>query len=724
LIIQDVKEMKILNKMLLSFVSIVLIFGIITTFAASLDSERELKNINILYEERGISIAKTIDASITSDSQIHNDSQTIVDRLMASNLGVAMINIHGKAPDGTKMPGYWKGYWVLASSTKSNVHLPSNAVDLAAMGTNKNILASYNENGKPIIHVTYPLHDPSGKVIATAEIEFDMSAIQSQMLIKKMNDMQIALILTLLAIIATIFRHKETLDNLENLVKERTSELEAAFNSLKESEKSLAEAQQMAHTGNWNWDIQTNKLYWSDEMYSIFGFNPKDFEVTSDLFLTYVHSNDRDYVNNSIKKSLNGEPFDIDFRIMRSDRSERAVHGKTEVIFDENNIPIRLKGTVQDITERKKSEEKIRNLANIVESSSDAIITVSLEGIITSWNKGAEQVYGYSAEEISGKSVSLLAPSNLGGETKEIVERIKQRENINNYETLRLRKDEKIIDVSLTLSPVYDLYGKLTVISIIGRDITKRVEAEKALAEIEIARKQEIHHRIKNNLQVISSLLDLQAEKFGNIECIKYSDVLEAFRESQDRVISMALIHEELYKGGGFETLNFSQYVEELSEKLLQTYSIGNNDISLKMDMVENAFFDMDTAVPLGIIINELVSNSLKHAFQGRDNGEIQIKLQREEIESYLKSVNENIKSTTFELTVSDNGVGIPENVDFEELDSLGLQLVSSLVAQLDGELEIKRNNGTEFTIWFTVKEKNNPASLAVPQLIYKAGSV
>ncbi|MDQ1254088.1 MAG: hypothetical protein QG646_3308 [Euryarchaeota archaeon] len=694
------------------------------TLAASLDSEREMKNINILYEERGISIAKTIDASITSDTQLHNDSQTIVDRLMASSMSMSMINIHGKAPDGIKIPGYWRGYWTLASSTRSNVHLPSNAVDLAAMDTNKYILASYNENGKPIIHVTYPLHDQSGKAIATAEIEFDMSAIQSQMLVKKTNNMLIALFLTLLAILATIVKHKDNLDNLENLVKERTSKLEAAFNSLKESEKSLTEAQHMAYIGNWNWDIQTNKLYWSNEIYSIFGLNPDEFEITYDLFLTHVHTDDRANLTNSLKNTLNGEPLDIDFRIITPDGSERAVHGKAEVILDERNIPIQMKGTVQDITERKKSEEKIRNLANIVESSSDAIITISLEGFVSSWNKGAEQVYGYSAEEISGNSVSILAPPSLGGETKELVERIKQGENINNYETLRLRKDGKVIDVSLTLSPVYDLHGKLTVISVIGRDITKRVETEKALAEIEIARKQEIHHRIKNNLQVISSLLDLQAEKFKNLEHIKYVDVFEAFRESQDRVISMALIHEELYKGGGCETLNLPPYVEELSEKLLQTYCIGSKEISLKMDMVENAFFDMDTAVPLGIIINELVSNSLKHAFQGRDRGEIRIKLQREEIGSYLKSVDEKFRSTTFELTISDNGVGIPENLDIEELDSLGLQLVTSLVAQLDGRLEIKRNNGTEFTIWFTVKGKNCPASLTVPQLIYDAESV
>ena len=145
-------------------------------------------------------------------------------------------------------------------------------------------------------------------------------------------------------------------------------------------------------------------------------------------------------------------------------------------------------------------------------------------------------------------------------------------------------------------------------------------------------------------MQVISSLLDLQAEKFNNREDIKDSEVLEAFRESQDRVRSMALIHEELYKGGGIDTLDFSSYIEELAENLFLTYRLGNTDISLNMDLEENIFFDMDTAVPLGIIVNELVSNSLKHAFIGRDKGEIRIKLRREENGECINSIEESKK--------------------------------------------------------------------------------
>jgi two-component sensor histidine kinase/CheY-like chemotaxis protein len=234
----------------------------------------------------------------------------------------------------------------------------------------------------------------------------------------------------------------------------------------------------------------------------------------------------------------------------------------------------------------------------------------------------------------------------------------------------------------------------------------ERKKREKVLSNIEIARKKEIHHRIKNNLQVISSVLALQADKFKSKMEVMSSEVLDAFRESQDRVISMAFIHEELYKGEKLEYLDFSLYLEKLTQNLFKTYRFVNTNISLSMDIENNLSLDMDTAIPLGMIVNELISNSLKHAFPDRDKGKIQIKFCREKKWEFIncieESKNENCNSISFTLTVSDDGVGVPENLGIEDIESLGLQLVSSLIDQLGGKFELKRNRGTEFTMRFT----------------------
>jgi PAS domain S-box-containing protein len=368
---------------------------------------------------------------------------------------------------------------------------------------------------------------------------------------------------------------------------------------------------------------------------------------------------------------------------------------------DVDGSPMILKMKI-DITERKKAEEKLREseekYRNIVETANEGMIIIDDKAIVTFANNKIMDMFGYDVEEGIGRSLW----DYISDENRAVVEKNVEKwldGIIDTYELKLTCKDGSSLWVLINSKPLFDKDGKYIGIMGMLTDITKRKEAEETIKNIEIARKKEIHHRIKNNLQVISSLLDLQAEKFRDRKDILDSEVLDAFIESQNRVASMALIHEELHKGGNIDTLNVSSYIKELSENLLQTYSVGNNDISLKIDLVENEFFDMDTAVPLGIIINELVSNSFKHAFKGKDEGEIQIKLHRE-----------GCNSITYVLSILDNGIGIPKDFDIEDLDSLGIQLVNTLVNQLSGELEMKRESGTEFIIRFKVTEKN-PAS-------------
>ncbi len=502
---------------------------------------------------------------------------------------------------------------------------------------------------------------------------------------------------------------KKVHETLEEKVKERTDELERVNISLTESEKGLAEAQEMASIGNWVWDIKIDKAYWSDELYRIFGRSPQESAPTYNEYLNYVHPDDLDYVADAFKKAaIYGKSYSIDHRIILANGQERTIHIKSEIIFDKKNDPVRVKGIVQDITERKKAEQKLREseekYRNIVETANEGIVLLDREGIITYLNKKMANMIGYSPEEMIGRYAWDFVASEDVTIAKSNIEK-RHLCASENYEIKLIRKDGSAIWVAINAKSLFDEGGKYVGSLSMHTDITKRKEAEENLKNIETVRKQEIHHRIKNNLQVISSLLDLQAEQFKGIENIKESQVLEAFRESQDRVISMALIHEELYRGGGFETLNFSPYIQELAENLFLTYRLGSTDITLSIDLEKNLFFDMDTAVPLGMIVNELVSNSLKHAFTGRDNGEIQIKLQREENE---ECETRACKRTCFTLIVSDNGIGIPENIDIEEFDSLGLQLVTTLVEQLDAELELKRNNGTEFIIRFSVTGNND----------------
>jgi two-component sensor histidine kinase len=218
-------------------------------------------------------------------------------------------------------------------------------------------------------------------------------------------------------------------------------------------------------------------------------------------------------------------------------------------------------------------------------------------------------------------------------------------------------------------------------------NITERKNAEtkikQSLSEKELLLR-EIHHRVKNNMQIISSLLNLQRNYIED----KESDNL--LQESQGRVKSMALVHEKLYQTADLARINVKEYIRSLTMNLFHSYSV-NAGIVLQLD-VGNVFFDIDTAVPLGLIINELVSNSLKYAFPNQEKGVISISL-------HEKSSNGD--AGEYSLYVKDDGVGFPEDLDFHNTPSLGLQLVNSLVKQLDGSIELVNDTGTCFHVLF-----------------------
>ena len=495
---------------------------------------------------------------------------------------------------------------------------------------------------------------------------------------------------------------RETLDNLEHLVKERTSELKKAYNSLKESERGLAEAQKMAHIGNWDLDLVTGEVHWSNETYRIFGFKPQEFEVNFDAFFSHVHPEDRNYVDNSIKKALNDEPYSIDFRIISADGIERIVYTQGEVVFDEKKTPIGMTGTVQDITERKKAEEALELASkynrSLIEASLDPLVTIGSDGTITDVNKATELITGYSKNELIRTDFTnhFTEPEKARAGYQQVF----LQGEVRDYPLGIRHKEGHITPVLYNASVYKDASGEVVGIFAAARDITERKMAEETLAKIEKTRIKEIHHRIKNNLQVICSLLSLEADRFTD------EKILEALRESQNRVTSMALIHEELYKGGKNDAVDFAAYLHKLTADLFSSYNLRNDNVSLKMDL-EQIYLDMDTAIPLGIIVNELISNALKHAFPAGSEGEINISLCKTESFAAKYDISgpdpDCMEKDGFHyiLTVKDDGKGIPEKIEFQNADSLGLQLVNILVEQIDGDIELRRDQGTKFTIWF-----------------------
>ncbi len=316
----------------------------------------------------------------------------------------------------------------------------------------------------------------------------------------------------------------------------------------------------------------------------------------------------------------------------------------------------------------------------------DLVFIHDFDGNLIDANKAALDIFGYSKEEIKTLNFSsLLADDEQNSEVEKALKELAQTGKQRELTEFKLKKKSGEILWVETKSSVIYRDGKPEAIQGIGRDVTERKRAElrieTSLHEKEVLL-QEIHHRVKNNMQIIISLLRLQSKD------VKDKRDLELFRMSQERIYSMALIHEKLYRSRDFTRVNFAQYFESFIIHILHTYNVDSNKIKYNLD-VKEIKADINAAIPLGLIFNELVSNVFKHAFPDGRQGEVLIKLRRDKKKK--KSV----------LTIKDNGVGIPDELDVENPKTLGLQLVKDLVVQINGDIRIKKKPGTEIKIIF-----------------------
>lgn len=345
---------------------------------------------------------------------------------------------------------------------------------------------------------------------------------------------------------------------------------------------------------------------------------------------------------------------------------------------------------VTDLTEQKRNEEIIvaEQLArSILDQIAEAVVVCDIEGRIIRASQTAnllcgrnslfqpfEKVFPLQSAEGGHKGEDFSLAAVLRGKVfRQVEANLVNRPSANSDVV-------SVINLLVSGSPLRDAQNKTIGCVFSLTDITQRKRIEEqvkaALKEKEL-HLQEVHHRVKNNLQIVSSLLNLQSRSIID------GQAREKFKESQDRIKSMALIHEKFYQSENLIGVNFGEYITSLTNHLLYSYAIGSR-VKLIIDL-ENLLVNIDKAIPCGLIVNEIVSNSLKYAFSDGRRGEIRIAFK--------------LDTDGYNLIVSNNGIPFPEDLDFRSTKSLGLQLVCALVDQLRGTIELDRSNGAKFRI-------------------------
>jgi len=463
------------------------------------------------------------------------------------------------------------------------------------------------------------------------------------------------------------------------------TERKLAEESLRESEEKYKWLVEKAPVGFYQINLSTGKIEQvNDVMISYTGYSFKEFiNLTPFDLLT---SESAGVFLERQKKIANEEPVSssVDYQI-RIKNGDLKWAEFSNYFFQKDGESFS-NVICRDITERKRAEEALKEseerYRTIFEQSNDGIALVKGDRHLYV-NKKMVEMFGYDhPEEIIGQTVSLMAHPDDAERVREYNRRRQAGEAVpDRYEFKGRKKNGEEIYVEVSAAKTIHQGNPVSLAFL--RDITERKQAERltqtSLHEKEILLK-EIHHRVKNNLAVIGSILSLQS---ANAPDKTYQDI---FQECVNRVKAMSKIHTQLYQTKDLTHIDFKSYLQELLSELYQSYRVRLNNVALNLQ-IKDFTPDINTAIPLGLIVNELLSNSLKYAFPEGRQGEIKVSL-----------IKDNSQTV---LTVADNGIGLPEDFDLTQPQSLGLQLVTALVRQLHGTMEMKRELGTIITIRF-----------------------
>lgn len=335
--------------------------------------------------------------------------------------------------------------------------------------------------------------------------------------------------------------------------------------------------------------------------------------------------------------------------------------------------------------ELEKTKERVEAILN---NSPDAILLLDPNGRVELCNTAFYSMFGYQAPQVTGRSILSFVTPEFAISLDDLIRTCSEVGESKWFQVIAQRQDETVFDAGGAMAAITK-EGNVTALVCSFRDISEQVSTEaqiKASLQEKEVLLREIHHRVKNNMQVISSLLALQA---GYTEDV---DANQMFRESQNRIRSMALVHELLYQSKDLAKIDFVEYVHKLTRHLLHSYLTDSKRI--KLDIISGpVFLEIDMAIPCGLIINELISNSLKHAFPDNRQGTLRVELRTE-------------GNGLHTIIVRDDGVGLPKGLNVHQTETLGLQLVTSLAGQLNATIGLHSFHGTTFEIRFAIPKK------------------
>jgi PAS domain S-box-containing protein len=457
--------------------------------------------------------------------------------------------------------------------------------------------------------------------------------------------------------------------------------------ALRESEERYRTIIEYSNDMIWTLDSEGNFLFFNKRSEEITGYRLEDWKGKS--FAPLISEKDLPNVIEVFHKIMGGQPQQYEASVKKKDGSVLTLSVNTAPMYSKGKIV----GTVsfgRDIADRKRAEYVIKEsqtrLQSILDNSSTVVFLKDIQGRYITVNRRYEELFHVDRKEVVNKTDYDIFPREFADKFRMHDEQALEKLCAIEMEEVVPHDDGLHTYISVKF-PLLSQDGKPYAVCGIATDITERKNAqeqiEKSLKEKEVLLR-EVYHRVKNNMQIITSLLNLQSRY------VKDGAYRDMFRESHNRIKSMSLVHEKLYQSKDLTTIDFKEYINDIAKGLFQSYGANKGKISLVMD-INNISLNINTAIPCGLIINELLTNSLKHAFPEGKEGEIKIA---------VHSMNEN----TIELVVGDNGKGISEDVDFRTTKSLGLQLVTMLAEnQLHGAIILDRSKGTEFTI--TLKE-------------------